>query len=501
MKAVLMERVSVWDMLCEKVGGEQKVVGKCKLCRMSQAKKDALRRIELAEMAGQENQLEDSILEQAAAGDADSQDEWCCLYRVVSLQEDFVNEKPMLQHYIESRGHICLFLPKFHCELNPIEMLWGYGKYRYRLAANGKFATARELVPQCLDMADTLTIRRFFRKTWRYMDAYRKGLDARQAAFAVKKYKSHRKTTDNTSNFRLTYTQCFHLVCPTDYNPFYAQCLPTGDFACVYSCAPVGFMLVVPISTHTLRISIGIHSGEGSLQWHHEVVLFMLRLPLHPIPSHLRLRASPAVFLAPRTPYLLCHPIPSYVIINIYLDLPLFSPFLEKVGHCNSIDLHRFTVQVIVDDRVDPGHMASNTDNFHWIPPSSALHPTLDVARYLLGAERATLFNIYVIGAASASSSQTHSLRYNADADGEIERRDNVDMWTECTVLLQSVFLDNSVALYGSHSFTSLRGSLIRAPTQISHHILPVTSSFLSRHHSVYLSLRLWTSGPPMMHR
>ena len=33
----------------------------------------------------------------------------------------------------------------------------------------------------------------FFRKTWRDMDAYRKGLNAREAAFAVKKYKSHRR--------------------------------------------------------------------------------------------------------------------------------------------------------------------------------------------------------------------------------------------------------------------------------------------------------------------
>jgi hypothetical protein len=61
-------------------------------------------------------------------------------------------------------------------------------------------------------MCDTLTIRKFFRKTWRYADAYRctssflcalvcaltlqlgrKGLDIHQAAFAVKKYRSHRR--------------------------------------------------------------------------------------------------------------------------------------------------------------------------------------------------------------------------------------------------------------------------------------------------------------------
>ncbi|KAG0708421.1 hypothetical protein DFH29DRAFT_892416 [Suillus ampliporus] len=63
----------------------------------------------------------------------------------------------------------------------------------YRKASDGKFTTAKVLVPQCLDMCETLTIRRFFRKMWRYMDAYRKGLDSRQTAFAVHKYKSHRR--------------------------------------------------------------------------------------------------------------------------------------------------------------------------------------------------------------------------------------------------------------------------------------------------------------------
>jgi transposase len=64
------------------------------------------------------------------------QNDWCCAYRVLSLQDDFVNEKPLLQHYPEGCGHVCLFLPKFHCELNPIEMLWGYAKYceSYRTA-------------------------------------------------------------------------------------------------------------------------------------------------------------------------------------------------------------------------------------------------------------------------------------------------------------------------------------------------------------------------------
>jgi hypothetical protein len=54
----------------------------------------------------------------------------CCMQRVLSLEEDFASEKPLLQLIIERAGHKCLFLPKFHCELNPIEMVWGQAKRR-----------------------------------------------------------------------------------------------------------------------------------------------------------------------------------------------------------------------------------------------------------------------------------------------------------------------------------------------------------------------------------
>lgn len=54
----------------------------------------------------------------------------CCMQRVLSLQPDLCTEKPLLQLVIEKAGHKCLFLPKFHCELNPIEMIWGQAKHR-----------------------------------------------------------------------------------------------------------------------------------------------------------------------------------------------------------------------------------------------------------------------------------------------------------------------------------------------------------------------------------
>ena len=37
---------------------------------------------------------------------------------------DFKNEKSMIEHFLVQKGHIPIFLPKFHPELNPIERVW-----------------------------------------------------------------------------------------------------------------------------------------------------------------------------------------------------------------------------------------------------------------------------------------------------------------------------------------------------------------------------------------
>jgi hypothetical protein len=47
----------------------------------------------------------------------------CCLARLLSQQDDFLNQPSQLETLIKSLGHECIFLPKFHCELNPIEMV------------------------------------------------------------------------------------------------------------------------------------------------------------------------------------------------------------------------------------------------------------------------------------------------------------------------------------------------------------------------------------------
>ena len=40
---------------------------------------------------------------------------------VLLWHDNFQNEKTIVEHYLNGRGHIVVFVPKFHCELNPIE--------------------------------------------------------------------------------------------------------------------------------------------------------------------------------------------------------------------------------------------------------------------------------------------------------------------------------------------------------------------------------------------
>ena len=39
----------------------------------------------------------------------------------LASHDDFKKEKCRVYSFLSSHGHTCVFLPKFHCELNPIE--------------------------------------------------------------------------------------------------------------------------------------------------------------------------------------------------------------------------------------------------------------------------------------------------------------------------------------------------------------------------------------------
>jgi hypothetical protein len=232
MRAVLQERKSVWDKFSaiNKARGTN-LIGRCASCKKSGMRKDAERRLAIAEAIGKEEDVtENDIATVETEAPPVEEEAWCCMYRVLSLQEDFRTEKPLIQMMIEKAGHVCLFLPWFHCELNPIEMLWGYAKYRacygFLIPPNVLICTFQDIAMPLMggfqqrgssshSVLMSAILSRFIDSFKRPGDIWtltgmcnnavpricdrldnaitRLGLNARQAAFANKKYKLHRR--------------------------------------------------------------------------------------------------------------------------------------------------------------------------------------------------------------------------------------------------------------------------------------------------------------------
>ena len=121
----------------------------------------------------------------------------CCARQIMSQQPDFCEQKSMLEEAVTKAGHIFERYPKFHCECNFIERYWGFTKREARRVCNYNYKDLLQQLPKVLNDVPVTTIRKFARKSWRYMDAYSKGLVGRSAEWAVTKYKSHRRLPEN----------------------------------------------------------------------------------------------------------------------------------------------------------------------------------------------------------------------------------------------------------------------------------------------------------------
>lgn len=120
----------------------------------------------------------------------------CCLYYVLSQEPDFLEQKPWLHETVEKQaGFYFMLYPKYHCELNYIEMVWGYIKAYHRRncsysykdlnGSDGLVKTLNERIP-------IEFVRRAANHCLRYMSFYRAGLHGPELEFAVRKYRSHR---------------------------------------------------------------------------------------------------------------------------------------------------------------------------------------------------------------------------------------------------------------------------------------------------------------------
>ncbi|CAG8566112.1 28459_t:CDS:2 [Racocetra persica] len=91
----------------------------------------------------------------------------CCATNILKRQPDFASQKNHLQEIIEAAGHLCIFYPKYHCELNYIESFWEQQNNMHIYIAIILLKVLKKL-------------------------AYEHGLSGKAAVFAIKKYQSHR---------------------------------------------------------------------------------------------------------------------------------------------------------------------------------------------------------------------------------------------------------------------------------------------------------------------
>ena len=73
-----------------------------------------------------------------------------CMSSIFMAQPHIEEQKCILEEATQSFGHEVLMLPKFHCELNPMERRWGRAKYYTRRWCNSKMPKLRAVILDAL---------------------------------------------------------------------------------------------------------------------------------------------------------------------------------------------------------------------------------------------------------------------------------------------------------------------------------------------------------------
>ena len=90
-----------------------------------------------------------------------------------------------------------MFIPKFHCEINPIECVWCSAKQYTRACCDYTFQGLEQTIKKALDSVNVEMIRKYFRKVREYHKAYRNNIEiGKEMQKALKVYKSHRRISE-----------------------------------------------------------------------------------------------------------------------------------------------------------------------------------------------------------------------------------------------------------------------------------------------------------------
>ena len=120
------------------------------------------------------------------------------MIKTLSEMRDFKFQKSRVKEVILKRGHRVMFIPKFYCEINPIERVWCHAKQYTRAHCDYSFQGLEQIMHTALDSVDLEMIRKFFRKVREYHRAYREGIQiGKEMKKMLKVYKSHRQVSES----------------------------------------------------------------------------------------------------------------------------------------------------------------------------------------------------------------------------------------------------------------------------------------------------------------
>ena len=119
---------------------------------------------------------------------------------ILADHDGFKKEKCRVDTSLSNSGHTCVFIPKFHCELNPIERVWSQSKRCTRAYCDYTIASLRRSIPLGLKSVTKENIANYVRRCRNYMFAYLEGSGVGHEKIKFYKsasYSSHRRVGVN----------------------------------------------------------------------------------------------------------------------------------------------------------------------------------------------------------------------------------------------------------------------------------------------------------------
>jgi hypothetical protein len=142
----------------------------------------------------------------------------CCAETLLANQPDFLEQECQIAEIVKAGGHLCLFLHKYHCELNIIEFFWGAMKNHTRECCDFTLDGLDREIRIAQEKVKIATIRRWYHRMMRWVDAHETGagtVTAQQQVqeFSSKKLKSHRRAPEDDGTKVVTFFS------PSDIQP------------------------------------------------------------------------------------------------------------------------------------------------------------------------------------------------------------------------------------------------------------------------------------------